>query len=44
MDKIILSLLLVNGKTIYELRGFIAHSLSSVCSDSLGSIQREDSI
>jgi DNA-binding PadR family transcriptional regulator len=39
MENIILSLLLIKSMTIYEIRGFIAHSLSSVCSDSLGSIQ-----
>ncbi|MFZ5351829.1 MAG: PadR family transcriptional regulator [Bacillota bacterium] len=39
MDKIILSLLLIKSMTIYEMRGFIAQFLSSVCSDSLGSLQ-----
>lgn len=39
MDNIILSLLLIKSMTIYEMRTFISENLSSVCSDSLGSIQ-----
>ncbi len=39
MDNIILSLLLIKSMTIYEIRAFISQYLSSVCSDSLGSIQ-----
>ena len=39
MENIILSLLLIKSMTIYEIRMFIQHSLNTVCSDSLGSIQ-----
>ncbi len=39
MEHIILSLLLLKGMTIYEMRIYIQQNLSTVCSDSLGSIQ-----
>jgi DNA-binding PadR family transcriptional regulator len=39
MENIILSLLLIKSMTIYEMKMFIQQSLSTVCSDSLGSIQ-----
>ena len=39
MEHIILSLLLLKGMTIYEMRTYIQKNLSTVCSDSLGSIQ-----
>lgn len=39
MEHIILSLLLLKGMTIYEIRTYIQQNLSTVCSDSLGSIQ-----
>lgn len=39
MENIILSLLLLKGMTIYEMRAYIQQNLSTVCSDSLGSIQ-----
>lgn len=39
MEHIILSLLLLKGMTIYEMRAYIQQNLSTVCSDSLGSIQ-----
>jgi DNA-binding PadR family transcriptional regulator len=39
MEHIILSMLLLKTMTIYEIRGFIQQNLSTVCSDSLGSIQ-----
>ena len=39
MENIILSLLLIKSMTIYEIRMFIQQNLSTVCSDSLGSIQ-----
>ena len=39
MEHIILSLLLLSGMTIYEIRTYIQQNLSTVCSDSLGSIQ-----
>lgn len=39
MEHIILSLLLLKGMTIYEMRTNIQQNLSTVCSDSLGSIQ-----
>lgn len=39
MEHIILSLLLLKGMTIYEIRTYIQKNLSTVCSDSLGSIQ-----
>ena len=39
MGNIILSLLIFKSMTIYEIRGYIQKNLSTVCSDSLGSIQ-----
>lgn len=39
MENIILSLLLLKEMTIYEIRTYIQQNLSTVCSDSLGSIQ-----
>lgn len=39
MEHIILSLLLLKGMTIYEIRAYIQQNLETVCSDSLGSIQ-----
>lgn len=39
MENIILSLLLLKSMTIYEMRAFIQKNLSTVCSDSMGSIQ-----
>lgn len=39
MENIILSLLLIKSMTIYEMRRFIQQCLTTVCSDSLGSIQ-----
>ena len=39
MENIILSLLLIKSMTIYEMKMFIQKNLSTVCSDSLGSIQ-----
>ena len=39
MENIILSLLLIKNMTIYEMRMFIQECLTTVCSDSLGSIQ-----
>lgn len=39
MENIILSLLLIKSMTVYEMKMFIQHSLNTVCSDSLGSIQ-----
>lgn len=39
MENIILSLLLLKSMTIYEMRVFIQQNLSTVCSDSLGSLQ-----
>ena len=39
MEHIILSLLILKGMTIYEIRSYIQQKLSTVCSDSLGSIQ-----
>lgn len=39
MENIILSLLLIKSMTIYEIRAFIQKNLSTVCSDSMGSIQ-----
>ncbi len=39
MEYIILSLVLLKAMTIYEMRTYIQHNLSTVCSDSLGSIQ-----
>lgn len=39
MENIILSLLLIKSMTVYEMKMFIQQNLSSVCSDSFGSIQ-----
>lgn len=39
MENIILSILLLKNMTIYEIRAFIQKNLSTVCSDSMGSIQ-----
>ena len=39
MENIILSLLLIKNMTIYEMRMYVQQCLSTVCSDSLGSIQ-----
>lgn len=39
MDNIILGFLMIQGSTIYELRQFIKKNLSTVSSDSTGSIQ-----
>ena len=39
MENIILSLLLIKSMTTYEMKTFIHQTLSTVCSDSLGSIQ-----
>ena len=39
MEHIILSLLLLKCMTIYEMRTYIQQNLSTVCSDSLGSLQ-----
>lgn len=39
MEHIILSLLLLKTMTIYEMRAYIQQNLSTVCSDSLGSLQ-----
>lgn len=39
MEDIILSMLLIKSATIYEMKLFIQQCLTSVCSDSLGSIQ-----
>ncbi len=39
MENIILSILLIKSMTIYEMRAFIQKNLSTVCSDSMGSIQ-----
>ena len=39
MEKIILSLLILKGMTIYEIRIYIQQKLSTICSDSPGSIQ-----
>ena len=39
MENIILSLLLLKSTTIYEMRTYIQKVLSTVCSDSLGSMQ-----
>ena len=38
MENIILSLLLLKSMTIYEMRVFIQQNLSTVCSDSFGSL------
>lgn len=39
MENIILSLLLIKSMTVYEMKTFIRKGLTTVCSDSLGSIQ-----
>ena len=39
MEKIILSLLILKRMTIYEIRTYIQQKLSTICSDSPGSIQ-----
>lgn len=39
METIILSLLLLKAMTLYEMRSYIQKNLSTVCSDSLGSMQ-----
>ncbi|MGL6173526.1 MAG: PadR family transcriptional regulator, partial [Cellulosilyticaceae bacterium] len=39
MENIILSMLLLKSMTVYEMKVFIAKGLTTVCSDSLGSIQ-----
>ncbi len=39
MENIILSLLILKEMTIYQIRAYIQQKLSTVCSDSLGSIQ-----
>lgn len=39
MENIILSILLLKSMTIYEMRAYIQKNLSTVCSDSLGSLQ-----
>lgn len=39
MDKIILGLLMIKQLTIYELRGIIETNFTSMCSNSMGSIQ-----
>lgn len=39
MENIILSMLIFKAMTIYEIRAYIQRNLSTVCSDSLGSIQ-----
>lgn len=39
METIILSLLMLKGMTIYEIRAYIQQKLSTICSDSPGSIQ-----
>ena len=39
LENIILSLILLKPMTIYEIRAYIQQNLSTVCSDSLGSIQ-----
>ncbi len=39
MENIILSLILLKAMTIYEMRTYIQQNLSTVCSDSLGSMQ-----
>lgn len=39
MENIILSMLLIKNMTVYEMKVFIAKGLTTVCSDSLGSIQ-----
>ena len=39
LENIILSLILLKPMTIYEIRAYIQQNLSTVCSDSLGSMQ-----
>lgn len=39
MEHIILSILLLRSMTIYEIRSYIQMNLSTICSDSLGSMQ-----
>lgn len=39
MEKIILGILMLNRRTVYEIRGIIQKSFKAMCSDSLGSIQ-----
>ena len=39
MENIILSMLIFKAMTIYEIRAYIKRNLTTVCSDSLGSIQ-----
>lgn len=39
MENIILSILLLRSMTIYEIRSYIQKNLSTICSDSLGSMQ-----
>ena len=39
LENVILSLILLKPMTIYEIRAYIQQNLSTVCSDSLGSIQ-----
>ena len=39
MEHIILSILLLRSMTIYEIRSYIQKNLSTICSDSLGSMQ-----
>lgn len=39
MNKVILGLLMFKRLTIYEIRGLVRENFSSICSDSMGSIQ-----
>ena len=39
MENIIISMLIFKAMTIYEIRAYIKRNLTTVCSDSLGSIQ-----
>ena len=39
MEYIILSMLLCKAMTVYEIRNYIIKNLTTVCSNSLGSIQ-----
>ncbi|MBR5750147.1 MAG: PadR family transcriptional regulator, partial [Bacilli bacterium] len=39
MEYIILSMLLCKSMTVYEIRSYVVKNLSTVCSNSLGSIQ-----
>ena len=39
MENIILSMLIFKAMTLYEIRAYIQRNLSTVCSDSMGSIQ-----